>query len=229
MARPTVGEQEYLDTLLRLAESGEHLNAAAIARSMHLSAPTVHEMVKRLIRDGLIERDARKTITFTPTGLEFARDGARRHRIIERFLTDALGIPWHEVHAEAEKIDRTASENVVERMREAIGPATTCPHGHPLAAGERVRCGGTLADVEAGTSVTVLRVEDEGRSPDVADVGMRPGLRAEVMRRDDDRVTVRTSDGEDHEVPADIARTLTVWTHPGGAQAPAAGRDSVAA
>src|SRR4051794_41962193 len=68
---------------------------------MQVSAPTVHEMVGRLEGDGYITRNADKSLEFTSKGREFAAGGVKRHRLIERFLTDVLGIPWDEVHEEA--------------------------------------------------------------------------------------------------------------------------------
>ena len=80
--------------------------------------------------------------------------------MIERFLTDVLGIPWDEVHEEAERIEHAMSPVLEERMRAAIGDATTCPHGHPIVEGAREQ-GSLLADVEVGADVTVLRFENE--------------------------------------------------------------------
>lgn len=212
MAEVTVTEQQYLEALLHLHEAGLPLTAANVSRSLTLSAPTVHEMVKRLERDGLIERDARKRISFTDQGLSIAREVASRHRIVERFLTDVLQIPWHQVHDEAARIDRTAGPVVLERMRQAIAPATTCPHGHPLDAGNRVRCGARLAEVAVGDRVTVLRFENE--QPDVLGelhaAGLRLGLGATVVARGDDGVVLESADGE-HRLSDRIAGTVTVW------------------
>ncbi len=82
---------------------------------------------------------ADKSLDFTETGREHASHIVRRHRMIERFLTDVLGIPWDEVHEEAERIEHAMSPVLEERMRAAIGDATTCPHGHPIVEGARER------------------------------------------------------------------------------------------
>src|SRR5438445_3066542 len=136
------------------------MTGANIARAMQLSAPTVHEMVGRLERDGYITRDKEKTIAFTPSGAERAEEIVRRHRMIERFLTDVLGVPWDEVHEEAERLEHAMSPVLEERMQAAIGDAKTCPHGHPIVAGSRL-AGVPLADVEVGAKVRVLRFENE--------------------------------------------------------------------
>jgi len=105
MADATVAEEEYLQTIFWLHEAGLPMTGANVARAMQLSAPTVHEMVGRLVKDGYITRAADKSISFTDEGLEQAQQVVRRHRLIERFLTDVLKIPWDDVHEEAEHLE----------------------------------------------------------------------------------------------------------------------------
>src|ERR671937_1444275 len=105
MADATVAEEEYLQTLFWLHEAGLPMTGANLARAMQLSAPTVHEMLGRLERDGYIVRDQERTIGFTDSGREHAERIVSRHRMIERFLTDVVGVPWDEVHEEAGKLE----------------------------------------------------------------------------------------------------------------------------
>src|SRR3954447_10151793 len=156
----TVAEEEYLQTIYWLQEAKLPITGANIARAMQLSAPTVHEMVGRLEGDGYVRRNEDKSLEFTESGHEHAMAIVRRHRLIERFLTDVLGIPWHEVHEEAERLEHAMSPVLEARMLAAIGDAKTCPHGHPIQPGERVM-GVPLGDVAAGAKVTVLRFENE--------------------------------------------------------------------
>ena len=173
----TVAEEEYLQTLFWLQEAGLPMTGANVARAMQLSPPTVHEMIGRLERDGYITRAGDKTISFTDTGAEHAEGVVRRHRLIERFLTDVLGIPWDEVHEEAERLEHAMSPVLEERMLAAIGDAKTCPHGHPIVAGTRIE-GVPLADVEPGATVKVLRLENEAEDllHYLKDQGLEPGL-----------------------------------------------------
>jgi DtxR family Mn-dependent transcriptional regulator len=136
-AQATVAEEEYLQTIFWLDEAGLPITGANIARAMQLSPPTVHEMIGRLEEDGYIERAGDKSLTFTKNGHQQAAEVVYRHRLIERFLTDVLGIPWDEVHEEAERLEHAMSPTLQERMAAAIGDAKTCPHGHPLVAGTR--------------------------------------------------------------------------------------------
>ncbi|HYZ29675.1 MAG TPA: metal-dependent transcriptional regulator, partial [Thermoleophilaceae bacterium] len=133
----TEGEEHYLETIFWLEEAGLPITGANIARAQQVSPPTVHEMLRRLERDGFVERAADKSLVFTASGREHAESVVRRHRLVERFLTDVLGIPWDEVHEEAERMEHAMSPRLEESMRAAIGDATTCPHGHPIVAGAR--------------------------------------------------------------------------------------------
>src|SRR6188474_2024651 len=162
MADATVAEEEYLQTIFWLHEAGLPMTGANVARAMQLSAPTVHEMVGRLVKDGYITRAADKSISFTEDGLEQAQQVVRRHRLIERFLTDVLKIPWDDVHEEAERLEHAMSPVLEARMMAAIGDAKTCPHGHPIPghAGQRIE-GVPLGDTEAGATVKILRFENE--------------------------------------------------------------------
>ncbi len=211
----TVAEEEYLQTLYWLYEAGLPMTGANVARAMQLSAPTVHEMVGRLERDGYITRAGDRSISFTASGQEHAEDMVRRHRLIERFLTDVLQIPWDEVHEEAERLEHAMSPVLQERMLAAIGDAKTCPHGHPIEAGARIE-GAPLADVEIGASVTVLRFENEAE--DLLQVlkvsGLEPGLEGTVVVSDDDEVVVETVDGQRCVVTASVAQTVSVLADP---------------
>src|ERR687885_347867 len=172
----TVAEEEYLQTIFWLQEAGLPMTAANVARAMQLSAPTVHEMVLRLEKDGYVTRDSDRAIRFTDQGLGHAEAIVSRHRMLERFLTDVLGIPWDEVHEEAERLEHAMSPVLEERMRAAIGDAKTCPHGHPIEAGKRIE-GVPLADVAVGAKVRILRLENEAEDllHYLKDAGLDPG------------------------------------------------------
>ncbi|MEA2257024.1 MAG: DtxR family transcriptional regulator, Mn-dependent transcriptional regulator [Solirubrobacteraceae bacterium] len=210
----TVAEEEYLQTLFWLQEAGLPMTGANVARAMQLSPPTVHEMIGRLERDGYITRATDKSISFTDTGSEHAEGIVRRHRLIERFLTDVLGIPWDEVHEEAERLEHAMSPVLEERMLAAIGDAKTCPHGHPIVAGTRIE-GVPLADVAVGASVRVLRLENEAEDllHYLKGAGLEPGMEGTVASSDDDEVVV-AADGAEVHVLRTVAETVSVVADP---------------
>jgi DtxR family Mn-dependent transcriptional regulator len=211
----TVAEEEYLQTIFWLQEAGLPMTGANVARAMQLSAPTVHEMIGRLERDGYVTRGPDRALSFTPTGLEHASQVVRRHRLIERFLTDVLGIPWHEVHEEAERLEHAMSPVLEDRMLAAIGEARTCPHGHPIHAGDRIE-GVPLADAERGAAVTVLRFENEAEDllHYLREAGLEPGLEGRVASSDADHVEVDFGGGRTSRITRSVAETVSVLADP---------------
>src|SRR5436305_10579474 len=135
VAKASGAEEEYLQTIFWLEEAELRITAANVARAMQVSAPTVSEMIGRLEADGFVSRAADKSLSFTSSGRDQAAQIVRRHRLIERFLTDVLGVPWDEVHEEAERLEHAMSPTLEERMLAAVGDARTCPHGHPFVEG----------------------------------------------------------------------------------------------
>jgi DtxR family Mn-dependent transcriptional regulator len=196
MAAVTDAEEEYLQSIFWLQEAGLPMTAANLARAMQLSAPTVHEMIGRLEKDGYVVRDEHKKLAFTSEG--------REH-----------GIPWDEVHEEAERLEHAMSPVLEARMLAAIGDAKTCPHGHPIDSADRI-VGVPLADVEIDAKVRVLRFENEAEDllHYLKETGMEPGLRGVLSAKDDDEVTVTFEGGTDATVTASVAETISVTADP---------------
>jgi DtxR family transcriptional regulator, Mn-dependent transcriptional regulator len=211
----TVAEEEYLQMLFWLFEANLPMTGANLARAMQLSAPTVHEMIGRLERDGYITRARDKSISFTDEGRREAEEVTSRHRLIERFLTDVVGVPWDEVHEEAERLEHAMTPRFEAYVRASVGDATTCPHGHPIKVGERVS-GVPLADCELGASVVVLRLENEAEDVlhYLMDAGVGPGLEGTLSASDDEHVTVTAADGSEHTLTRTVAETVTVRADP---------------
>jgi DtxR family transcriptional regulator, Mn-dependent transcriptional regulator len=210
----TVAEEEYLQIIYWLQEAGLPMTGANIARAMQVSAPTVHEMIGRLEDDGYVTRAEDKSLSFTDSGRDQAAQIVRRHRLIERFLTDIFDIPWDQVHEEAEKLEHWMSPVVEERMLRAIGDAKTCPHGHPIFEGEREQ-GVPLADVEEGASVRVLRFENEAEDllHYLKDTGLHPGLEGKLDSSGDEEIVI-DSNGSTHAITRSVAETVSVVADP---------------
>jgi DtxR family transcriptional regulator, Mn-dependent transcriptional regulator len=210
----TTAEEEYLERVFWLYEAGLPMTGANLARAMQLSAPTVHEMLGRLERDGYISRTADRTIEFTDEGREHAEHLVSRHRMIERFLTDVVGVPWDDVHEEAEKLEHAMTPRFEAFVRQAVGTAPTCPHGHPIRVGERID-GVPLADCKPGAKVTILRLENEAEDllHYLKDSGIEPGLEGEVASNDGEFVSVSSDDGM-ATVTASVAETVSVLADP---------------
>ena len=210
----TAAEQEYLESLFWLYEAGLPMSGANLARAMRLSAPTVHEMLGRLERDGYIERTDGRKIAFTDSGEEQAKRIVGRHRMIERFLTDVVGVPWDDVHEEAEKLEYAMTPRFEAYMRTAVGDAATCPHGHPIKVGERIS-GVPLADCEVGAKVTILRFENEAEDllHYLKTAGIEPGLQGTIAANDGEEVEVQV-DTDTSSVTFSVAETVSVLADP---------------
>src|SRR3972149_8988879 len=109
-------------------------------------------MLSRLVRDGLVQVNERKEIRLTVTGQEVAERTVRRHRLSERLLTDMLGLDWHKAHEEACRFEHAISPEVEEKISNALGGPTTCPHGNPIpgSGAEVVEAAIPLDQFEAG-------------------------------------------------------------------------------
>jgi DtxR family Mn-dependent transcriptional regulator len=209
----TAGEEQYLETIFWLWEAGLPITGANIARALQVAPPTVTEMVRRLESDGFISRNDDRSLAFTDQGREHAKSVVRRHRLVERFLTDILGIPWDEVHEEAERMEHAMSPLLEERMLAAIGDARTCPHGHPID-GER-EPGVPLADVEEGASVRVLRFENEAEDllHYLKATGLEPGLQGTLAEAGDEEIVLEAN-GDRFAVTRSVAETVSVAADP---------------
>jgi DtxR family Mn-dependent transcriptional regulator len=210
----TTAEEEYLESLFWLFEAGLPMTGANLARAMQLSAPTVHEMLGRLERDGYVQRDTDRAIEFTPSGREHAERLVSRHRMIERFLTDVVKVPWDEVHEEAERLGHAMTPRFEAYVRSAVGEAKTCPHGHPIKVGERV-AGVPLADCKPGATVRILRFENEAEDllHYLKDAGIEPGLEGEIISNDGERISVGL-EGAVATVTSSVAETVSVIADP---------------
>jgi DtxR family transcriptional regulator, Mn-dependent transcriptional regulator len=210
----TQAEEEYLERLFWLLEAGLPMTAANLARAMQLSAPTVHEMLGRLERDGYIARDADRLIEFSPEGREHAERLVSRHRMIERFLTDVVGVPWDDVHEEAEHLEHAMTPRFEAYVRSAVGDARTCPHGHPIKSSDRID-GVPLADCQPGATVTILRLENEAEDllHYLKEAGIEPGLEGQIQVSDGELVSVSTPGGT-AKITSSVAETVSVLAEP---------------
>ena len=123
--------EEYLETMLALAEEGVPVIQARIAERLGRSAPSVSEMLDRLIEDGYVTRDRRR-LSLTDSGRALAEKVVRKHRLAERLLVDVIGLEWHKVHREAGRWEHVISDDVEARLVELLGDPATCPHGNPI-------------------------------------------------------------------------------------------------
>ncbi len=213
--RGTVAEQEYLEMLFWLFEAGLPMTGANLARAMQLSAPTVHEMLGRLERDGYIQRNAERTVEFTASGREHAEQIVSRHRMIERFLTDVVGVPWDDVHEEAEQLEHAMTPRFEAYVRASVGRRQDLPSrpSDPGRGADRRSAAGRLRARSEGDDPAA---RERGRGSPALPQGGRgssPGCEGEVDSNDGESVSVR-SDGAVATVTASVAETVSVVADP---------------
>jgi len=207
--------QEYLESIYWLYESGIDRTQANLARALRVSQPSASEMLKRLVDDGLVERDDNKLIHFTDQGRDVAERIVARHRLVEAYLVKVMGIPWDDVHEEAHAMEHSISARLEAKMLEMIGDVKTCPHGHPIGDYPR-EPGEPLPTVPAGSTVVVLRLENEAEEVlhYMARNGVEPGSSYRVVEhrgeRDDAVTELERDDGEGFVVADELGRTVSV-------------------
>src|SRR2546430_12187457 len=185
---------EYLETIYFLAfpigeytphGSGSPPLASRVAEMLGVSRASAGEMLKRLEAEGLIERGERKEALLTKSGRERAERVVRKHRIIERLLTDFMGYTGYESHERADELGDTFSDEMIERIDAKLGHPERCPHGWPVdttVEQEENRDLAPLASLEPGTRATIVRLaEHDGELLHwFYDQGLVPGQEIEV-------------------------------------------------
>jgi DtxR family Mn-dependent transcriptional regulator len=214
---------EYLETIYFLAfpigeyrplASGSPTLAARVAEMLGVSRASAGEMLKRLESEGLVERGEHKEAILTPTGRARAERVVRKHRLIERLLTDFMGYTAAEAHIHADELGDTFTEDMIERIDERLGHPERCPHGWPVDTDfeqEENRELAPLAELGAGERATIVRLaEHDGELLHwFYDKGLVPGGTLEVRDADAGRLTVRLN-GSDREVGEKAAAGLFV-------------------
>ncbi len=203
MATSTV--EDYLKRILLEEQAGEGppVSPGRIAAALSVAPGTVTAMLKTLAASGLVTYEPYSGAGLTDAGRELALHVLRRHRLIELFLVQVLGIDWSEVHAEAERLEHAVSDLLIERMDEMLGHPAVDPHGDPIPtpAGEveqpqlpsLVRCA-------TEQPLRVARVLDQ--DPEFLQLvereGLKPGRQLEVLSRDRaaDTVVIRRAEGD---------------------------------
>src|ERR1700687_2588302 len=140
---------------------GETLRSARLADWLGVSRPTVTVALRRMARDGMVRLTARKEIELTPVGLRAAEAIVRRHRIMERWLTDGLGLDWVTADEEAARLEHAVSDVVERRLYEVLGKPKTCPHGNPIPGySTPLPREARLASLAAGVRAGISRVSE---------------------------------------------------------------------
>ena len=187
---PTSTVENYLKQIFLTArESGERcVPMGQVAQAMQVVPGTATTMIKGLAKNGLVEYTPRVGVSLTEEGETIAIQMLRRHRLIEYFLVETLGMDWSEIHEEAEHLEHAISDRVLRYIDAFLGHPTTDPHGDtiPSASGEwKKRTLESLSEVGEGIGVKIARVKDQDaeflRFAETS--GLMPGTRMRIVNR----------------------------------------------
>jgi DtxR family Mn-dependent transcriptional regulator len=214
---------DYLETIYFLAfpigeyrpdTKGSPTLAVRVADMLGVSRASAGEMLKRLEADGLVERGEHKEAILTAEGRHQAEHVVRRHRIIERLLTDFMGYTAAEAHEQADVLGNTFTDDMVERIAEQLGRPDRCPHGWPVdTAAEQAenRELKPLSDLAPGAKAEIVRLAEH--AGDLLhwyyDSGLVPGTTVQLGDVGPDELTVRVN-GDERKVGGEAAAGLFV-------------------
>ena len=211
----TKSERETLKALYRMSRGGEDATTGALAESLGVAPGTATATVKRLAERGLLDHKLYRGVELTATGRAAAVSAIRRHRIVERFLSDMLGYAWNEADRLATSFEHDLPQEVEDRLFVALDRPASCPHGFPIPEPETadIQAIPHLYDLEPGDIAWVA--VPGSTEPDVVEfletLGVRPGVRLEVRERHpfDGPIVVRV-DGKDRVLGEKVAHQIYV-------------------
>ena len=192
------------------------VSTSALAERLGVSPGSVTAMLKRMGEMGLAEHEPYHGVRLTPRGERVALEVIRHHRLLESYLSEALGMPWDRVHDEAEVLEHYISEELEERLAAALGDPSHDPHGDPIPDRElTVERADTvpLAKLEEGATGTFTRVSDS--NPEMlrylAERGILPGAALKVRQRQPfgGPLTIAVG-GSDHVIGGELAERMLV-------------------
>ncbi len=199
----------YLEAIYYIRAEGEAVRSARLADWLSVSRPTVTVALRRMTRDGMVRLNAHKEIELTARGDAAAAAIVRRHRIMERWLTDVLGLDWVTADTEAERLEHAVSEVVEQALYRTLGRPKTCPHGNPIPGHSTMRADELrLSALRPGETGTITRISEvaQREAPPLLQYlherGLRPGT----------RVTIEEVDPIGRTMRLRAARTLTLST-----------------
>jgi DtxR family Mn-dependent transcriptional regulator len=207
--------EDYLKAIWKLERRGR-VTTSALAAELGVSPASATGMLKKLAALRLVTHERYRGATLTPAGERVALEIVRHHRLLELYLTQALGLGWDEVHEEAEKLEHHLSEEVEAKIDAALGHPRRDPHGDPIPSAELVLEGEetrTLDEVEAGAAVVVARVpgEDAGLLRYLGGLGLAPDAELRVVEHAPygGPVTVEV-EGRRHAIGHELAAQIEV-------------------
>ena len=210
----TKAVEDYLKTIYEIQSQQGKVATTVLAERMDVASASVTGMVKKLADMHLVVYERYQGVTLTEAGEKIALEVIRHHRLVELYLAEALGVPWDQVHDEAEKWEHVLSEDLEDRMDAALGHPTIDPHGAPIPTRDgfvdaipRLR----LIELSPGQAAVIAEVSDHDSDMlrQLGELGLYPATEILVLTRTAAGITLR-SKGEEHLVGSETATHVYV-------------------
>jgi DtxR family transcriptional regulator, Mn-dependent transcriptional regulator len=213
--------ENYLKAILQAQRASEDdgrlVPMGQLAAALGVVPGTATTMVKTLAESGLVRYEPYMGVRLTPAGERLAALVLRRHRLIEQFLVQVLGMNWSEVHDEAERLEHAVSERLIDRIDEMLGRPAVDPHGDPIPGREgelRQPAYADLLSCPLGSPLLVARVTDQDAKflRFIEERHLKPGQRIAIVTRDpaSDSVTIRSETGQETTIGTRAASKVLV-------------------
>jgi DtxR family Mn-dependent transcriptional regulator len=189
-SKVTQAIEDYLRTIYALEEEVQPVIAARVAEEVGVTPSTMVSTLRRLEGEGYLKVIRRKEIHLTAEGKQVAERILRRHFLLERFLTDLLGLDWVKAHQEAHRLEHALSQEVEDRLAKLLGYPTTCPHGNPIPSKDSQKPakskGTPLHSIAAGKEVELDYITEGGERDArllgfLQEHGLVPGTKVRVL------------------------------------------------
>lgn len=223
MSSQSPAVQDYLKAIytLSMAAGGDDkpVPTSAVSDRLSVTAASATNMLKKLATMGLVEHANYRGALLTEPGRKIALEVIRHHRLLETYLAEALGVPWDEVHAEAEILEHVLSDELEERIAERLGHPTTDPHGHPIPAKDGSmpdRSDRRLWELTEGSRAAIDHVSDSEAEAlrYLGSIGILPGAAVEIVGRGPVAgplyVKVTSDSGDVHALSKELAEAVWV-------------------
>jgi len=159
-----ISKEDYLSVIYKSSDSSGEIKANQIAEKLNITSAAVTDMLRKLSKEGYVDYKRYKGIKLTKSGENYARNMVRRHRIWEVFLYQIVGLPWDKVHGEAENLEHSSSDELIDKLEEMLDYPEFDPHGDPIPDKNgkmpNSNLGVPLSAIEPGNIVRVNRVPD---------------------------------------------------------------------
>ncbi|HKJ36953.1 MAG TPA: metal-dependent transcriptional regulator [Solirubrobacterales bacterium] len=209
--------EDYAKTIyaLQMREGGP-VSTSALAERLDVSPGTVTSMLRRLADEELATYEPYHGVGLTPAGERLALEVIRHHRLLEAYLAEALGMPWDQVHAEADVLEHYISEELEALISDALGNPEVDPHGDPIPTADLKMAEDTslpLTQLQPGQEALFVRISDSdgGMLRYLGERGIAPGDRLQLIGREPyGGPFVVSIDGETHSLGSELAAAIRV-------------------